>query len=170
MVWKDIVNPWEFPSNISRIFHKRLVPNLAWDDQWRIFVKLSPWPTGLFCRFFSSYAACLVPVRNLFLAYLACCSFPPPAINTRLFSQVSLPTLSADALKLFLPITTSVIFCAAYSNKWAPTSLAGGTTYLRKNWIAVLPNCCASAPNALPRCRPKPPKSGVSTCLTATIL
>ena len=55
------------------------------------------------------------------------------------FLRVCFPTLFAAVLKIFLPLTTSAISGTANSNKSAPTRFAAGTTYLRKNGIAVLP-------------------------------
>ena len=77
-----------------------------------------------------------------------------PTVRLRLpspncFLKVCLPTLFAAVLIFFLPLTTSAI-----SNKSTPTRTAAGTTYLRKNGIAVLPISCASAPDHRPRCRP----------------
>ena len=46
--------------------------------------------------------------------------------------KICLPTLFAAVLKLFLPLTTSVISGAANSNMSAPTRFAAGTMYLRK--------------------------------------
>ena len=93
---------------------------------------------------------------------------PPP----NCFLRVCLPTLFAAVLKFFLPLTTSAIFGSANSNnnKSAPTRFAAGTIFLHKNGIAGLPITCASATNPRPRCRPTPPKNGISTCLQATIL
>ena len=53
------------------------------------------------------------------------------------FLSVCLPTLFAAVLKFFLPLTTSANSGTANSNKSAPTRFAAGTTYLRKNGIAV---------------------------------
>ena len=56
----------------------------------------------------------------------------------------------------------------ANSNMSAPSNFAAGMTYYNKNGNAVVPQTCASAANPLPRCRPKPLKTGISTCRKAT--
>ena len=91
---------------------------------------------------------CLVDFVGVILLCLL--RLPSPSC----FLRVCFPTLFAAVLKSFLPLTTSAISGTANSNKSAPTRFAAGTTYLRKNGIAVLPITCASAPNPRPRCRP----------------
>ena len=86
------------------------------------------------------------------------------------FLRVCFPTLSAAVLNFFLPLTTSAISGTAKSNMSAPMRFAAGTTYLRKNGIAVLPISCARAPNPLPLCLPTALYYGISTCLEETIL
>ena len=79
---------------------------------------------------------------------------PPVLLRLRSpnsFLRVCLPTFFAAVLIFFLPLTTSAISGTANSNKSAPTRFAPGTIYLRKNWIAVLPKTCASAPNPTSR-------------------
>ena len=103
------------------------------------------------------------------------CRTPTALFHLRLpspncFLKVCLPTLFAAVLIFFLPLTTSAISGTANSNKSPPTRFAAGTTYLRKNGIAVLPITCASAPNPRPRCRPTSLYYGISTSLEATIL
>ena len=70
--------------------------------------------------------------------------------STNCFLRVCFPTLFAAVLRFFLPLTTSAISGTGTSNKSAPTRFAAGTTYLRKNGIAVLPITCARAPNLIP--------------------
>ena len=72
------------------------------------------------------------------------------------FLRVCLLTRFAVFLKLFLPLKTSAISGTANSNKSTDTLFAAGTTYLRKNRIAVLPITCASSASPPPRCRPIP--------------
>ena len=55
------------------------------------------------------------------------------------FPRVCLPTIFADVLKFFLPLTTSAISGGAILNKSAPKRFAAGTIYLRKNGTAVHP-------------------------------
>ena len=85
-----------------------------------------------------------------FVGMILLCLFPSP----NCFFRVLCPTLFAADLKDFLPLKTSPISGAANSNKSAPTHFAAGTTYLRKNGIAVLPITCARAPKPLPLCHP----------------
>ena len=90
-----------------------------------------------------------------FVGMIFLCLLPPlrlPSPNCIL--SVCLPTLFAAVLKFFLPLTTSAISGTVNSNKSTPTRFAAGTTYLRKNGIAVLPITYARAPNPRPRCRP----------------
>ena len=86
------------------------------------------------------------------------------------FLKVCLPTIFADLLKFFLPLTTFAISGTAKSNKSAPTSFAAGKIDLRKTGFAFLPLTCANAPNSRPRCRPTPLWNGTSSCLEATVL
>ena len=79
-------------------------------------------------------------------------SRPPAAPFTQLFSQSLFPALFAAVLIFILPLTTSAVSGTPNSNKSAPTRFAAGTTYLRKNGIAVLPITCASALNPRRRC------------------
>ena len=72
------------------------------------------------------------------------------------FLRVCLPTFFAAVLKFLLPRTTSTVSGTANSNKSAPMRFPAGTTYLRKNRIAVLLKTCATAPNPSPRCQPVP--------------
>ena len=97
-----------------------------------------------------------------FVGMILLCLLPLP----NCFFKVCFTTLFAADLKDFLPLITSG---AAISNMSAPMYFAAGTTYLRKNGIAVLPIICASAPNPLPFCLPTPLWYGISTCLQATI-
>ena len=145
---QDIVNYWDFPSKISRNYHKRLVPKITRHDQWEMFVKISL-RERLVC--FEDFVgmnllACRTPTAPfLFLLPLPNC-----------FLRVCLPTLFAAVLKFVLPLTTSAISGTGNSNKSAPTRFSAGTIYLRRNGIAVLPKTFASAANPRPRCRPKP--------------
>ena len=94
------------------------------------------------------------------------CLLPLPNCFFRIF----FPTVFAADLKDFLPLRTSPISGASNSNLSAPMRFAAGTTYLRKNGIAVLPINCARAPNPLPLCLPTSLYYGISACLEATIL
>ena len=85
-----------------------------------------------------------------FVRMILLCPFP----SSNCFFRVFFPTLFAADLKDFLPLKTSPISGAANSNMSAPMRSAAGTTYLRKNGIAVLPITCARAPNPLPLCVP----------------
>ena len=107
-----------------------------------------------------SMLACPLPIAPFL--------FQLPLLNC--FFRVCLHTLFAAVWKFFLPLTTSAISGTANSNKSAPTCFAAGTTYLRKNGIAVLPITCARAPKPLPLCLPTALYYGISTCLEATIL
>ena len=70
------------------------------------------------------------PYGNSFpLIALFCLLLPQP----NYLLTVYLPTLFAAVLKFFLPITTSAISGAPKYNKTAPTHLAAGENYLRKN-------------------------------------
>ena len=153
---QDIVNNWDFPSKISRHCHKRLVPKIVvWHDQREMFIKIS----------LGDRLDCLLDfVGMILLAVL----FLLPSPNC--FFRVCFPTLFAAVLKFFLPLITSAISGTANSNKSAPTRFAAGTTYLRKNGIAVLPITCARAPNPLPLYLPTALEYGISTRLEATIL
>ena len=82
----------------------------------------------------------LLPVFFLLAIRL---QLPSPSPNC--FFRVCFPTLFVTVLKLFLRLTTSAISGTANSKKSAPTRFAAGTTYLRKNGIAVLPITCARA-------------------------
>ena len=136
---QDIVNNWDFPSKISRHRHKRLVPkNVVGHDQREMFVKMSlrdrlDWLVD----FFGMILLCLLRL-------------PSP----KCFFRVFFPTLFAADLKGFLPLKISPISGAANSNMSAPMCFAVGTTYLRKNGIAVLPITCARASKPLPLCLP----------------
>ena len=70
--------------------------------------------------------------------------------TTNCFLRVCLCTLIAGVLKIFRPIKTSAISGTANSNKSALTRFLAGTTYLRKNGMAVPP--ITSAPTPGPRC------------------
>ena len=70
------------------------------------------------------------------------------------FFSVCFPTTFAAVLNDFLPLITSPISGTANSNMSAPMRFAAGTTYLRKNGIAVLPITCVRAQNPLPLCLP----------------
>ena len=91
---------------------------------------------------------CLVDLGGMILL----CLLRLPSPNC--FLMVCFPTLFAADLKDFLPLITSPISGTADYNKSAPTRFAAGTTYLRKNGIAVLPITCARAPKPLPLCLP----------------
>ena len=150
---QNIVYNWDFPSKISRHCHKRLVPKIVVRHvQREMFAKMS----------LRDRLGCLVK----FVGMILLCLLPPP----NCFFRVFFPTLFAAVLNFFLPLTTSAISGTANSNKSAPTRFAAGTTYLRKNGIAVLPITCARAPNPLPLCLPTALYYGIYTCLEATIL
>ena len=168
---QDIVNNWDFPSKSSRHCHKRLVPKVVVRHvQRELFVKMSP-RDRLDCL--KDFVGMILLVV-LFL--LPCCKptapfrlrLPSPSPNC--FLRVCFPTLFAAGLKFFLPLTTSAISGTGNSNMSAPMRFAAGTTYLRKNGIAVLPITCARAPNPVPLCLPTALYYGISTCLEATIL
>ena len=136
---QDIVNNWDFPSKISRHCHKRLVPKIVvWHDQREMFVKMS----------FRDRLDCLVD----FIGMIFLCLLRLPSPNS--FLRVCFSTLFASVLNFFLPLTTSAISGTANSSMSALMRFAAGTTYLRKNGIAVLPITCAGAPNSLPLCLP----------------
>ena len=104
---QDIVNNWDFPSNISRHCYKRLVPKIVvWHDQREMFVKMS-------LRDRLDRLDCLVDFVEMILLRL----LPLP----NCFLRVCFPTLYAAVLKFFLPLTTSAISGTANSNKSAPT-------------------------------------------------
>ena len=108
-----------------------------------------------------SFRRRLICFADLVLTNLLACRTPmaPLLFLLRLhncFPRVCLPTLFAAVLKFFLPLPTSAFSGTANSNVSAPTRFAAGTTYLRKNGIAVLPIICGSAPNSRPRCRQTP--------------
>ena len=71
-------------------------------------------------------------------------------------------------LEFFSPLRISASFDAANSNKSAPRGFAAGTTFLRKEESAVLPNTCASAPNPLARCGLIPLQNELSPILETT--
>ena len=91
-------------------------------------------------------------------------------LSLNCFFTVFFPTLFATVLKFFLPLTTPAISGTANSNMSTPMRFAAGTTYLRKNGVAVHPITCARAPKPLPLCLPTALQYGISTCLEATIL
>ena len=101
-----------------------------------------------------------------FVGMIVLCLLRPTSPSC--FLRVSFPTLFAAVLKDFLPLITSSISVAANSNMSAPMRYAAGTTYLRKNGIAVLSRTCARAPKRLPLCLRTAPQYGISTCLEAT--
>ena len=107
---------------------------------------------------------CLVDFVGMILLCLL--RLPSPNCVFRVF----FPTLFAADLKNFLALKISPISGAANSNMSAPMRFAAGTTYLRKNGIAVLPISFARAPKPLPLCLPTALYYGTSTCLEATIL
>ena len=109
---------------------------------------------------------CLVDFVGMILLRLLLLCFPSP----NCFLSVCLLTLFAADLNDFPPLITSPISGAANSNMSAPKRFAAGTTYLRKNGIAVLPMTCARAPKPLPLSLPTALYYGISTCLEATIL
>ena len=98
-----------------------------------MFVKMS----------FRDQLDCLVD----FVGMIFLCLLRLPSPNC--FFRVFLPTLFANVLKDLLPLITSPISGAANSNMSAPMRFAAGTTYSRKNGIAVLPITCARAPKPL---------------------
>ena len=162
---QGIFNYWDFPSKISRKCHKKLAPEKTL-DQWEMFVKLSlrDWlvcfadfvgMTILACLPYAFYSQPIVPSRLLL-----------PPLNC--FLRVCLPTVFAAVQNFFLPIKTTAISDAAKSNTSAPARFATGTTCSPKNGVAVLPISCASAPNPLPCCWPKPPQIGNSNSFEAT--
>ena len=103
---------------------------------------VSPRQTGLFCRLCWNDSACLPPIHKLLSANR---SLLLPVPNC--FLRVFLPRTFGAVSKFILPLTTSPISGAANSNKSACTRFAAGTTYLRKNGLAVLLLSCARAPN-----------------------
>ena len=143
---QDIVNNWDFPSKISRHFHKRLVPKNTRHDQREMFVKMS----------LRDRLDCLVDFVGIILLCLLSVRLRLPSPSPNCFFRIFFPTLSAADLNDFLPPKTSPTSGAANSNMSAPMRFAAGKTYLRKKGIAVLPITCASAPNPRPRCRPTP--------------
>ena len=148
---QDIVNNWDFPSKISRHCHKRLLPKIVVRHVQRgMFVKMSL-RDRLDCLvdFVGMILVCLLPLICLFPVRT-----PLPSLSPNCFLRVCLPTVFAAVLKFFLPLTTSAISGTANSNNSAPTRFAAGTSYLRKNGIAILPTTCARAPKPLPLCLP----------------
>ena len=151
---QNSVNNWDFPSKISRNYHKRLLQNkiVVGHDQREMFVEMS----------LRDRLDCSVDfVGMILLCLLLPCSAPTAPFCRRLpspicFFRVCFPTLFAADLKDFLPLITSPISGAANSNMSAPMRFAGGTTYLRKHENAVLQITCARAPNPLPLCLPAP--------------
>ena len=87
-----------------------------------------------------------------FLLPAVCLPLPSP----NCFLSVCLPTLFAADTKAFLPLKTSPTPGAANTNMSAPMRFPTGTTFLRKNGIAVLPITCARAPKPLTLCLPHP--------------
>ena len=74
---QDVVKFWDFPSKISRHYHKRLVPKFVWHDQREMFVKMSL-RDRLDCLvgFVGLILLCLLPLRNCFFSLLShtlCC-------------------------------------------------------------------------------------------------
>ena len=63
-------------------------------------------------------------------------------LSPNCFFRVFFPTLFTAVLKDFLPLKTSPISGAANCSMSTPMRFAAGTTYLRKNGIAVLPITC----------------------------
>ena len=119
---QNIVNYWDFPSEISRNCHKRLVTKNARQDWGEIFVK-------------TSLRDCLVCFAEFVEMTLIAVFFLLP--NNLL--RVCFPTdLAAAGLKIFLSPTTSEFSGAAISNISSPTCFAAGTIYLRKFGIAFL--------------------------------
>ena len=89
---------------------------------------------------------CLVDLVGMILLGL----LPSP----NCFFRVFFPTLFAAVLKDFLQLKTSPVSGTANSNMSEPMRFAAGTTFLRKNGIAVLPITWARAPNPLLLCLP----------------
>ena len=152
---QDIVNYWDFSYKVPRKCHKRVVPTIARNGNWEIFVKMSLRDQLIFLADFVgiSLLAVFVPL-----------SLP------KCFLSVCLPTLFAAVLKFFLLLTTSGVFVTASPNQSTPTRFVTGTICWRKNVIAVLPKTYESAPTPRRRFRPKHFLNGTSTCLEATIL
>ena len=74
--------------------------------------------------------------------------------TTLLFPQYWSSHTLCRAIDFFRSLKTCKISGATKSINSVPARFAVGTTYLRKNGIAVLPITSASAANPLPRCRP----------------
>ena len=75
-------------------------------------------------------------------------------LSPNCFFRVFVPTLFAAVLKDFLLLKTSPVYGTANSNMSEPMRLAAGTTFLRRNGIAVLPTTWARAPNPRLLCLP----------------
>ena len=100
-----------------------------------------------------------------FVGMILLCLLPLP----NCFFRLCFLSLFAGDLKDLLSLLTSPISGVANSNMSAPMPFADGTTYLRKNGIAVLPVTRARDPNPLLLCLPTPVYYGISTCLEANI-
>ena len=98
---------------------------------------------------------CLVDfVGMIFLRLLLPCLPTALRLPSPNCFSVCFPTLLAAVLNDFQPLITSQISGTANSNMSAPMRFAAGTTYLRKNGIAVLPITYARAPKPLLLCLP----------------
>ena len=128
---KDIVNYWELPSKISRNRHNILVTKIARHYWWKMFVGRCPCDR-LVC-FADAFGKTLLVVFFL--------------LPTQQISQ-SLSSLTlCSCIEIVSTFNNVWIFGAADSNKSAPSHFAAGTTCLRKNGIADLPDTCASLRN-----------------------
>ena len=143
-MWQqDIVNDWDFPSEISRHCHKRLVTEIAgWHDQREMFVKMSP----------RDRLDCLVDfVGMILLCLLPPCRTPSaPCSFTQLFFQKFLShTLCCRLERISTTKNLSNLWCSKLQHVSTYAFCSWEDMFTRK-WNCCSPNNLCKSSKSLP--------------------